>query len=211
MKKQSVRGKDRQRSKVYAWEEVASKGAWKVPTFQTLEQCQAWLTPIWRRERGRYGRARVGAPSVERPSWGQRRALAHSNMRITLPRTFRNPWMLLHEAAHLLTPRDEAHGPRFVGCLIGLLCRHAGYRAEDLMEAADEMGVAYYLRSIGHVPVVTLASRLLNVLPATEMDAAIALDVTWRQVRGASIRLIERKQARWLRGKLIPLNQVEAP
>ncbi len=59
MKKKSARGRDRQRSKVYAWEEVASKGAWKVPTFQTLDQCQAWLDPIWRRERGRYGRARV--------------------------------------------------------------------------------------------------------------------------------------------------------
>lgn len=47
MKIKSGSCRDRQRSKVYAWEVVASKGAWKVPTFQTLDQCQAWLDPIW--------------------------------------------------------------------------------------------------------------------------------------------------------------------
>lgn len=113
--------------------------------------------------------------------------------------------MILHEAAHLLTPRDEAHGPRFVGCLMGLLCRHAGYRVEHLMEIADALGVDYYCRSIGHVPVVTLSQRLAEVLPASEMDAAIALGVSWRQVRGASISLIRNSQARWYRGRLVAL------
>src|SRR2546422_3858668 len=74
-----------------------------------------------------------------------------------------------------------------------------------LMESADAMGVKYYVKSIGVVPVHSLAMRLQKILPVTEMDAAIALDVSWKQVRGASIGLIRNRRARWLRGKLVPL------
>ena len=73
------------------------------------------------------------------------------------------------------------------------------------MESADAMGVKYYVKSIGVVPVHSLAMRLQKILPVTEMDAAIALDVSWKQVRGASIGLIRNRRARWLRGKLVPL------
>lgn len=209
--------RDNQRSRVYRWEAHASKtlrrlhgAGWTVhrhteSEFVTLQECADFLNPIWRRERSRYGLAGQVAPPIERPSWGQRSALAHRDHRITLPRWARNRWVILHEAAHRLCPANEDHGPRFVGVLIGLLARHAGYDAQELMAAADAMGVRYYVRSVGVVPSDTLAQRLLRLLPVQELDAAFELDVSWRQVRGASLHLVRSGAARWKRDVLVPL------
>lgn len=217
--KKPYRTRDNQRSKVYAFEGRASKTLVRlldgvsgirrhdVPEFETLDQCQEFLNPIWTSERGRYGRARVPAPEIVRPNRGQRRALAHDDHRITLPRWARSRWVVLHEAAHRLTPIDEAHGPRFVGALMGLLVRHVGYDANELMALADEMGVKYNVRSIGLVPVQTMSQKLARLLPTTEMDAAFELDVSWRQVRGASLPLIRAGLARWVRDKLLPVER----
>lgn len=208
---------DRQRSKVYQWEVIASGNLAQVhdlissrhhlykPEFETLQECAAFLEPIWRAERGRYGRAKVPMPVIERPNRGQRRAIAHPDHRITLPKWTRNRWMILHEMAHLLNPGEEAHGPRFVGILMGLLARHAGYDAQELMASADEAGVKYHVRSIGAVPANTLSQRLARLLPVKEMDAAFELDVSWRQVRGAALQLVRAHLAMWKRDVLVPL------
>lgn len=211
--------RDQQRSKVYAWEQAASNRLTRLldghvsvqshhePEFQTLAQCSDFLAPVWMAERGRYGRSRVPMPEIERPSWGQRRALAHHDHRITLPKWARGRWVILHEAAHRLTPGDEAHGPRFVGVLIGLLARHGGYDANELMATADEAGVSYHVRSIGSVPVMSLPERLQRLLPVQEMDAAFELDVSWRQVRGASLQLVRAGLAIWKRDRLVPIER----
>jgi hypothetical protein len=207
------RPRDNQRSRVYAWEKFVTKTTHWTGTFKTLEECQNYLTPIWRTERGRYGRARVAPPPIERPAWGQRSAIAHHSHRITLPTWARNPWVILHEAAHRLTPRDEAHGPRFVGVLMGLACRHLGYNADELMAAADDMGVNYHVRSIGSVPVLAPRGPSWHVEravrdegPMTEMDIACWCNLTYLQVRGAALHLIKTGRARWLRKKLVLLS-----
>ena len=214
--------RDSQRSKVYAWETIASKqrrfvrenapGANSIfqAEFETLAQCEDFLRGVWSTERGRYGRAGVAMPTVERPSWGQRRAYAHHDHRITLPRHTRSRWVILHEAAHLLNPGREAHGPRFVGILIGLLARHAGYEAEELLASAAEQGVRVDARSVGAVPQATLSERLLRLLPVEEMEAAIELGVSWRRVRGAALQLQRRGLARWHRGRLVLLSDLAA-
>lgn len=194
--------RDKQRARVYAWQ-ARIAGYHGAPTWKSIDEVRAWAAPIWRSERGRYGRANVPAPLFESPHWGQRRAIAHHDHRITLPRWARRPSTVLHEMAHRLTPRDEAHGPRFVGVLIGLLCRHAGHDVDELMALADEMGVRYHVRSIGAVPVIPLSVKLLKLAPIGEMDAAIELDVHWRQVRGAALHLIRQGSARWYRGRLV--------
>ncbi len=210
-----MRTRDNQRSRVYEWERHASKTA-RLQMYMgdmTLEEAVAWATPIWRSERGRVGLAKVRAPSIERPHWGQRSALAHPDHRITLPRWARNKWVVLHELAHRLTPHDEAHGPRFVGVLIGLVCRHIdGLDADWLMRLADEHGVKYYVKSIGVVPVRGLAWHVERAIasngPMTPMDAACWLsladgvEITERQVRGAVLPLIRAGRCRYLRHKL---------
>lgn len=212
-----MRGRDNQRSKVYAWEraavrEITGRGI-GVPEFQSLEQCREWAAPIWKKERGRVGLAKARAPSIERPAWGQRRALAHDDHRITLPRWARNRWVILHEVAHRLTPHDQAHGPRFVGVLIGLVCRWLELDVKQLMQMAEERGVKYYLRSIGVVPVCGTAWHVARVLdrastPMTPMAIACELsighgvDVRFKQVCGAAVYLVRSGMAHWWRGGL---------
>lgn len=211
--------RDNQRSKVYAWERkvVATFGGSSIdkPDFDQLQECEAFANPIWRKERGRLGLARMRAPVIERPAWGQRRALAHHDHRVTLPRWARSKWVILHELAHRLTPDDEAHGPRFVGVLIGLAARWLDYDANQLTAMADEAGVRYFVRSIGVVPVRGISWHVERVLrtqsPMTAMDLACHLslsdgiDATDHQVRAGALRLIRTGQARWLRNKLTPL------
>jgi hypothetical protein len=200
-----LRPRDNQRSRVYAFEGRIQ--AHEAPlAWETVGEVAAWLKPIWRAERGRYGRAKVPMPDVVPASWGQRSALAMPDHRLKLPRWARVPAVVLHEAAHRLTPRDEAHGPRFVGVLIGLLCRHAGHDANELMALADEMGVRYHVRSIGVVPVIGTAERIRRAIfaegPMTEMDIACWLDLSYLQARGGALALIRQGKARWLRRKL---------
>lgn len=155
-----------------------------MPEWETLDEVVAWATPIWRSERGRYGRARVPVPSFQRPAWGQGRAYAFAGShRITLPRWTRGPWMVLHELAHLLV-NNHSHGPRFVGALMGLVCRHLEYDATDLMQLADECGVKYDVRSIGSVPTHGLQWRAERALavegPMTAIDLACWLSIGTR-------------------------------
>lgn len=214
-----MRPRDNQRSRCYAWERAAAKHIdgrdFYSSEFNTLEECESFMRPIWRSERGRVGLAKHRAPELARNLWGQRRATAGPDNVIKLPRWARSRWVILHEMAHRLTPADEAHGPRFVGVLIGLVCRHMDYDASRLMQLADEMGVAYHVRSIGSVPVHGPSWHVERAVakhgPLTAMDIACHLtviegaDVTLAQVRGAALTLIRKGQAKWLRGKLHPI------
>lgn len=108
--------------------------------------------------------------------------------------------------AHRLAHRDEAHGARFVGALIGLVCRHDRRDAYELMALADSMGVRYHIRSVGAVPIITISAKVERLIerdgPMREMDIACELDVSYLQVRGAAMYLIRQRKARWLRKKL---------
>jgi hypothetical protein len=217
------RTRDNQRSRCYAWErravaELASADFYAAE-FATVAECEAFAAPIWRKERGRVGLAGQQAPSIERPSWGQRSALAHRDHRITLPKWARSRWVILHELAHRLTPADEAHGPRFVGVLMGLVSRWCDFDATELMRLADEEGLRYHVRSIGPVPVHGPAWHVERALrqhePMTLMDLSSHLvivtgyyDATPKIVRGAALSLIRAGRARWLRGKLVPMGEL---
>jgi putative metallohydrolase (TIGR04338 family) len=197
--------RDNQRSLCYAWEKAVTGGKHFTAQWATMDEVAAYMKPIWKSERGRYGRANVPMPTLHHGHWDQRRALAYGNHTISLPRWSRNEWVVLHEMAHRLTPSDEAHGPRFIGVLMGLAARHAGYDVEVLKSKADEMGLRYYAGSIGAVPAVTLSQKLRALLPTSDMDAAILLGVSYRQIHGAALALIRAGTARWYRGKITPL------
>jgi hypothetical protein len=197
-----MRKRDRQRSLVYSWEARATKGAHWKQTIKTIEECEEFAKPIWRSERGRYGRAKVSAPSFAPAHWGQTSAIAHYDHRITLPKWARNPWVILHEMAHRLTPKDEAHGSRFVGVLIGLASRHLGMDADELLATAEEMGVSVDYRSVGAVPVIPLWRKLEPALPGTDVELAVELGVSYLQIRGAALHLIRIGRARWA-GKML--------
>lgn len=215
------RPRDTQKSRCYAWERAANKELLgrslyeSEPGFEALEACEAFLNPIWRAERGRVGLAKAPPPTLSRNLWGQRSASATGHHELKLPKWARSRWVMLHELAHRLTPADAGHGGRFVGVLIGLLARHVGLDADRLMRLADEHGLKYHVRSIGVVPIFGPVKLVEHILvterPMTAMDIACALslghgaDIDVRQVRGAALNLIRAGRARWLRGKLTPL------
>lgn len=208
---------DTQRSRVYEFERMVARMERRdlySPTWETLDHVIQWAAPVWRAERGRYGRPGARMPAIERPARGQRRALAYlGQRRITLPRWARSPWVTLHEMAHLLVQANEPpHGPRFVGVLIGLACRHLDYDAHELMRVADQAGVNYHVRSIGSVPVRGIQWRAEKALglegPMIPVDLACWLSlgtyhdpVTWRQVQGAMLGAIAEGRVRLFRGK----------
>lgn len=218
------RPRDNQRSRVYAWERAASlrlKGrTLYIGEYETLEECEAFMAPIWRAERGRVGLAKSSAPTLARKLWGQRKATASELHVIKLPKWARSRWVILHEMAHRLTPEDEAHGPRFVGVLIGLAARWLEYDASQLMALADEMGVKYYVRSIGVVPTrgpawhVDRAIRRHGAMSAMDIACHLSLvdgvDISFKQVNGAAVSLIRSGRARWYRGRLKPLSDCSA-
>ena len=200
------RSRDNQRSRVYAWERACTNDHKDGIRYKTLEEVEQWMNPIWRAERGRVGLAKKAAPTLSRKLWGVRGGTASTAAHeIKLSKWARSPWVILHEMTHLLTPRDEAHGPRFVGVLIGLLARHCGQDANELMALADEMSVKYHVRAIGTVPVTTLPERLAKLLPVHYMEAAVELDVPYRSIYGAALPLIRHGRARWRGKTLVPL------
>lgn len=221
------RPRDSQQSRVYAWEEkwADAEGHPKgKPDFATLEECEAFLAPIWPKERGRVGLARQRAPELARCLWGQSNATAGHDHVLKLPKWARQRWVILHEMSHRLVPnwrKDPGHGPRFVGVYIGVLARHLDWDAELGMRLAAEMGVKFHVRSIGVVPVhgpKWHVERMLRTQPPmTAMDMALHLeiidgaDIVTKQVRGAALSLIREGKARWLRNKLVPVGAEPIP
>lgn len=196
------RRRDTQRRRVYLWERAA-RGASMFQELMDLDECQAMVERVWPAERGRYGRANVPAPELQRVHRGQRAAIAYATAHaISLPRWARNPWVLLHELAHLLADGDR-HGPRFVGVLIGLAARWMGADVDELLAQAEAGGVKVDRRAIGAVPTRTLADKVLPMLPGTPVEIAVQLNIeqglgiSYRQVRGAALRLIRKGQARF--------------
>ena len=206
-----MRTRDSQRSAVYAWENAAipRHAAYDRRVSKGLEDVEPFVRRVWLSERGRYGLAKHPVPEVKGGA-GHARGNAYG---LKLPPwARRSPAVILHEIAHGLDKRSGYgagrsgwHGPRFVGILIGLLARHLGLDAEALMAQADERGVRYDVRSVGAVPRVRLADRLADVLPATPIEAAVALGVSYRQVHGAALRLLGAGRAAWSRGRRVAL------
>ncbi len=206
--------RDTQRSRVYEWERAFVRSALgrsiHDPEFATLEECEAFLAPIWRTERGRYGRAKTPVPTLSRNLWGQRKATgSHWAHEIKLPRWARSRWVILHEAAHVMAGKAGGwHGPRFVGILIGVASRNMGIDGQAAIDLAAEMGVKVDIRSVGAIPVMrepTLADRLLEHLPGRITQLAWRAGCRRAQARGAALTLIRRGQARYYRGRLIEL------
>lgn len=195
--------RDFQRSAVYAWERAAARrfGFEMYAEIMSLDEIEAFMKRVWPKERGRYGLARHRRPDLRRVHWGQRKALSHSGA-ISLPKWARNPWVILHEMAHELT-KGDAHGPRFVGVLVGLASRWMGLDPDELLMHAEEHGVKVYRASVGAVPHRRLADKVARALPGNAVEIAVylnlnqGLDLSYRQIRGAALKLIREGRARW--------------
>jgi hypothetical protein len=186
--------RDSQRSAVYAWERSLD-GVRMFHEMLNLEEVAEFVGHVWPKERGRYGRARSKAPTIRRVHMGQTSAISHGN-EVSFPRWSRNPWVILHELAHELLPSGEHHGPRFVGCLIGLAARHMGLDRDWLVESALAAGLKVNVGSVGATPRYGWHKRAadalsrLHGLAANDVELAVEMGVGYRAARGAVLSLL---------------------
>ena len=127
-------GRDRQRARVYAWEDrvVASHAPDLIP----FSVAQAMVDAIW---------AEMGLrwpPKVERlPGQVTARQADATRLRLRLPEALPS-WILLHELAHAMTSTAEGgtdgHGPRFMGLYLQLLERYLRLPAAALLPSLRE-------------------------------------------------------------------------
>jgi len=112
--------RDRQRSKVYAWEErfVGTRD----PTSVAFAQAQGTVDAIWAEFGLRF------PPKVERLPRQARSTMADATrLSVRLPEASPS-WWLLHELAHALTStvdgQSDGHGPKFMGLYVKMLARY---------------------------------------------------------------------------------------
>lgn len=63
---------------------------------------------------------------------------------LTLPNWARKPWLVCHEAAHIVAIRDYRaynHGPEYMKVYIGMLADMLGFNEAELRASAKEHGV----------------------------------------------------------------------
>jgi len=128
---------DRQRGKVYAWEErfVAPHD----PSTIVIAQAQGMVDVIW---------IEMGLsfpPKVEPLPRQTRSTLADANrLTIRLPDTSPS-WWLLHELAHSLTSshdgRSDGHGAKFMGLYAQLLTRYLWLPMDALLTSLHTVGI----------------------------------------------------------------------
>lgn len=131
-------GLDRQRSRVYAWEQahVAPDGA----TLVLFAAAQGMVDAIWADMGLRY------PPRVE-PLPGRATVLLASATRLSIRLPEATPsWVLLHELAHAMAAahdgQSDGHGPRFVGLYARLLERYMRLPGTTLLRSLREARIA---------------------------------------------------------------------
>ena len=135
---------DRQRGKVYAWEErfVAPHD----PSTIVIAQAHGMVDVIW---------IEMGLsfpPKVEPLPRQARSTLADANrITIRLPDTCPS-WWLLHELAHSMTSshdgRSDGHRAKFMGLYAQLLTRYLRIRMDALLASVHAAGIDIDLRAV---------------------------------------------------------------
>jgi putative metallohydrolase (TIGR04338 family) len=131
---QGNRGRDTQRSKLYAAEAVLHGP----PDFKTIQECQAFVDAVMA---SRWVAARFRNPRIEvEPGYGRRSACAVGDDAIRLPIWSRQKPVILHEIAHCLIDygytRYAWHGPEFAGLLLSLVHHVLGQEAAAKLRAS---------------------------------------------------------------------------
>src|SRR3954470_21296662 len=135
---------DRQRTKVFTWEErfIAPRD----PSSIAFAQAQGMVDAIW---------AEVGLhypPKVETLPRQSRSTVADAN-RLTIRLADVSPsWWLLHELAHAMTTtydgQSDGHGPKFMGLYAQLLTRCLRVPTDALLTSLHAVGIAIDMQAV---------------------------------------------------------------
>jgi hypothetical protein len=136
--------RDRQRTKVYAWEEhfVAPRD----PSSIAFAQAQGTVNAIWAEMGLRF------PPKVEPLPRQARSTVADAN-RLTMRLAYVSPsWWLLHELAHAMTSsydgQSDGHGPKFMGLYAQLLTRYLRVPTDALLTSLHAAGIAIDMQAV---------------------------------------------------------------
>jgi len=141
---------DYQRAVVYKWEDrhVHPKDTGTIP----FDQAQAIVDYVWVRAGLTY------PPKIRELGRNARCTAANATrLRINIPADGVSSTVLLHEIAHSMTTdaasdRFHAHGPRFVGVFMELLCDLIPtFNLDELMASARREGVDFSLEGPIHL------------------------------------------------------------
>jgi|SRR5215831_10737710 len=133
---------DYQRSAVYGWEgrHVHPRDTGTIP----FDQAQAIVDYVWTRAGLTY------PPKIRELARNARRTAAKADrLTVNIPACGVSSTVLLHEIAHSMTidaasDRSHAHGPRFVGVFIKLLCDLIPtFSLDELMASARQERVEF--------------------------------------------------------------------
>ena len=133
---------DYQRSAFYRWEDkhVHPKDTGTIP----FDQAQAIVDYVWARAGLTY------PPKIRELGRNARSTIANADrLTVRIPARGISTTVLLHEIAHSMTTdaaseRTHAHGPRFVGVLMKLLCDLIPtINLDELMASARQEGVEF--------------------------------------------------------------------
>jgi hypothetical protein len=134
-----MKSRDRQRARVYAWEEqaVAPHGRDLIP----FSAAQAMVDSIWT------DLGLCWPPKVERlPRQARTLRADASRLIIRMPDALPS-YLLLHEIAHALTSTAEdgtdGHGPAFMGLYLQLIMRYLRLPEEELICSLNDAGIRY--------------------------------------------------------------------
>jgi hypothetical protein len=130
--------RDRQRSKVYAWEErfIVPRD----PSTIEFARAPGMVDAIWAEMGLRF------PPKVE-PLPAQARSTVADASRLSIRLADSSPsWCLLHELAHAMTSthdgHSDGHGPTFMGLYAQLLIRYLRVPADILFQSLQAAGIA---------------------------------------------------------------------
>lgn len=129
---------DRQRTRVYAWEDAVVTVA--DDSLIPFPLAQGMVDAIWSELGLRF------PPKVERlPRQSRRLQGDASRLRLRLPDPIPS-WLLLHEVAHALSSTadggSDGHGPAFMGLYVKLLTLYLRMSATMLIGSATAAGIA---------------------------------------------------------------------
>ena len=134
-------GRDRQRARLYAWEDTAV--APRDPSLVAFAQAQGMVDAIWSEMDLRY------PPKVERlPTQATARHADATRLILRLPEQLPS-WILLHELAHAMTSThdggSDGHGPLFVGLYVDLLIRYLRLDRTVLLDSLERTRITINL------------------------------------------------------------------
>ncbi len=131
--------RDYQKSRVYSWENQFPRGG-----HVTFDNLQRYVDCIWH---GKLFNLKW-PPIVYALAPQERKAIGKGNRASVLfPLEGSTELVILHELAHSMTStadgHTDAHGPKFVGVYMRLLCEHLNVPLPLLMYSATRAGIDY--------------------------------------------------------------------